>query len=151
MWSPLITINVIFTPTSTVLSELGYPNSFTDVQHVQANNIDPDLLTRFILPIVTSSNPAFPVISVRAVESNSLTAPESSEFIAPSGLAYIIPSSLSTEKEIIFYLVYTALDGTEIISSLKKLIVRNTLTAPGSSNVLDEVNKADKVTVTSAP
>ena len=92
------------------------------------------MLTRFILPIVTSSNPAFPVISVRAVESNSLTAPESSEFIAPSGLAYIIPSSLSTEKEIIFYLVYTALDGTEIISSLKKLIVRNTLTAPGSSN-----------------
>ena len=94
-----------------------------DVQQVQANDIDAALLTRFILPTVTSSDSACPVVSVRAVVSNSLTAAASTEFIAPSGLAYIIPSSLSTEKEIIFYLVYTALGGAEMISSPKKLIV----------------------------
>jgi hypothetical protein len=123
MWSPLITMTVICTPTSTVLTETGYPNTLTDVQYVQANDADAALLTRFTLPIVTSSESACPVLSVRAVVSNSLIAPASSEFVAPSGLANLIPSSLSTEKDYSLYLVYTALGGAEMISSLKKLIV----------------------------
>ena len=100
MWSPLITIYVIYvcSPTSTVLSETGYPDSFTDVQYVEANDADAALLTRFILPRVTTSNAICPVLSVRVVESSSLTAPVSSEFMSPSGLDNIVPSSLSTEK-----------------------------------------------------
>ena len=77
MWSPLITMNVIGKPDSTILSEIGYPNTLTDVQNVQANDADAALLTRFTLPTVTSSDPACPVVSVRAVVSNSLTAPAS--------------------------------------------------------------------------
>ena len=77
MWSPLITMNVIAKPDSTILSEIGYFNSLTNVQKVQANDTDAAFLTRFTLPTVTSSNPACPIKSVRVVESNSLTAPAS--------------------------------------------------------------------------
>ena len=117
MWSPLITMTVICTPTSTVLTETGYPNTLTDVQYVQANDADAALLTRFTLPTVTSSESACPVLSVKAVVSNSLTAATSSEFIAPSGLTYIVPSSLSTAKDYIIYFVYTAQGGAEMLSS----------------------------------